>query len=165
MAGRGFPSSGKRSRERDQKALDAEMVNLEPDEKLRGPDLPDDLWDQATDGPLLWPSMTKRWWLNWRKSPQSQTFTDTDWDFLLETALLHRRFVKGDASVAAELRLRVAKFGATPEDRMRLKIAIQAPRSAGAQPAVEQGAVSAATPRAGTGRKERILSLVENAAG
>ena len=31
---------------------------------------------------------------------------------------------KGDTGLAAELRIRVAKFGATPEDRMRLKIAI-----------------------------------------
>jgi hypothetical protein len=32
---------------------------------------------------------------------------------------------KGETGLAAELRIRVAKFGATPEDRMRLKIAIE----------------------------------------
>lgn len=50
--------------------------------------------------------------------------TGTDWDFLLDTALLHAELWSGNRSVAAELRLRVAKFGATPEDRARLRIQV-----------------------------------------
>lgn len=76
-----------------------------------------------------WPEETRRWWLNWRKSAQAQTFLDSDWDFLLETAALHAQFWLGDNSVANELRLRVAKFGATPEDRLRLRIAIKDPNA------------------------------------
>jgi hypothetical protein len=29
------------------------------------------------------------WWDTWRRSAQAQEFTDTDWDFLLDTALMH----------------------------------------------------------------------------
>jgi hypothetical protein len=89
-----------------------------PDGTLRGPDLPDD---------RDWPDQTCRWWLTWRISPQSQTFTDSDWDFLLDTALLHAAFWSGNNTVAAELRLRVAKFGATPEDRLRLRMQVEDP--------------------------------------
>jgi len=49
-------------------------------------------------------------------------FTQTDWQFLIETAFLADAFYYGNMSVASELRLRVAKFGATPEDRQRLRL-------------------------------------------
>ena len=58
----------------------------------------------------------------WGESPLSADYTQTDWDFLLDTALIHARFWMGNLSLAGELRLRVAKFGATPEDRARLRI-------------------------------------------
>lgn len=58
----------------------------------------------------------------WADSPLSDDFTSTDWSELLDTAFLHARFWRGDIKVAGELRLRVAKFGATPEDRARLRI-------------------------------------------
>lgn len=126
MAGRG--PAPKPASERVRRNVDpSPTIELGADDVLRGPDLPDDLWDPIRDEPLRWPSLTRRWWENWRRSAQAQTFTATDWDFLTETALLHRRFANGDASVAAELRLRVAKFGATPEDRARLRLAIAPP--------------------------------------
>lgn len=71
---------------------------------------------------FTWPTMTRRWWKMWGESPLSAEYTETDWSFLLDTAYLHARYWKGDVRVAAELRLRVAKFGATPEDRARLRI-------------------------------------------
>lgn len=128
MAGHGPPPKPDAERAR-RNAPPAPEVSVTPDDVLRGPDLPDDLRDSEGD-PLSWPSMTRRWWLNWRRSPQAQSFTATDWDFLLETALLHRSFVLGASTVAAELRLRVAKFGATPEDRLRLRMAITPPATA-----------------------------------
>lgn len=85
---------------------------------LRGPELP---------GEIDWPVQTLRWWVTWRLSPQAQSWGDTDWDFLLDTAMLHKAFWEGDTKAAAELRLRVAKFGATPEDRMRLRLQISNP--------------------------------------
>lgn len=69
-----------------------------------------------------WPKITRQWWRMWAESPLSKDYTDTDWSFLLDTALLHARYWKGEVRLAPELRLRVAKFGATPEDRARLRI-------------------------------------------
>ncbi len=109
MAGRGFAP----------KAATSE-IEVAADGKLRGPRLP-----KLKVGD--WPPATKTWWDNWRRSAQAQTFQPTDWDFLIDTAVLHAKFHEGDASVAAELRLRVAKFGATVEDRARLKMAVGKP--------------------------------------
>lgn len=72
--------------------------------------------------PFAWPERTREWWRVWGESPLTANYTSTDWDFLLDTAMIHARFWQGDTSVAGELRLRVAKFGATPEDRARLRI-------------------------------------------
>lgn len=77
------------------------------------PELPDD---------FDWPERTREWWSMWGSSPLSADYTETDWDFLLDTAMLHAKFWQGDVKQAAELRLRVAKYGATPEDRARLRI-------------------------------------------
>jgi len=82
---------------------------------------------QASPQPELpanvkWPQRTREWWAMWGRSPLSAEFTENDWNELLDTALLHARLWSGDFKVAAELRLRVAKFGATPEDRTRLRI-------------------------------------------
>ncbi|MEC4856712.1 hypothetical protein R2325_13980 [Mycobacteroides chelonae] len=70
-----------------------------------------------------WPARTVEWWQIWAESPLSAEFTSTDWDFLLDTALLHARvWGQGDMKLMAELRLRVSKLGCTPEDRARLRI-------------------------------------------
>ncbi|MDX2757902.1 phage terminase small subunit [Streptomyces europaeiscabiei] len=93
-------------------------------ERAEAPELPDFRIEQ--DGDLVefvWPERTREWWQMWVDSPQAEHFGSTDWDFLLDTALIHARFWRGDLSVAAELRLRVAKHGATMEDRARLRMA------------------------------------------
>ena len=77
------------------------------------------------DGNLLewtWPTRTVEWWESWKASPQAEHFSSTDWQFLLDTALIHARFWMGEMSAASELRLRVAKLGATTEDRARLRM-------------------------------------------
>ena len=152
MAGRG--PAPKPAAERVRRNLDVPpSATVSPDDAVRGFDLPE-LGDCPLTGePRGWPRQTLRWWETWRKSPQSQTFADTDWDFLLETALIHRAFMLGDLKQAAELRLRVAKFGATPEDRMRLRLQVVAPDAAKA-PAVSKPAGSA-------GRKDRLLTAVQ----
>lgn len=123
---------------------------VEADGKLHGPDLP-----AFEDG---WPRATRDWWETWRRSPQAQTFTETDWSFLLDTALLHAEFWRGKNALAAELRLRVAKFGATVEDRARLRLGIGQPPTAGnAAPAKSPDAAARAP------RRDRILSLVDDA--
>lgn len=77
------------------------------------PDLPDT---------VDWPEQTRAWWAMWSASPLAESFTANDWSELLDTALIHAGLWGGDLKAAAELRLRVAKFGATPEDRARLRI-------------------------------------------
>lgn len=70
-----------------------------------------------------WPEVTRRWWDTWGAEPMAADFRPTDWDFLLDTALLHAKvWGEGDLKLLAELRLRVAKMGATSEDRARLRI-------------------------------------------
>lgn len=114
MAGRGpAPKDPAKRRRRNADPVPATVVAA--DGQVRGPELP---------GDVDWPERTRRWWKTWRTSPQAKTLTETDWDFLLDTALLHSRLWRGDAKVSAELRLRVAKFGATPEDRARLRMQI-----------------------------------------
>lgn len=69
-----------------------------------------------------WPQQTRDWWAMWAESAQADIMTAGDWSFLLDTAPLHARLWQGEVTVAAELRLRVAKFGQTIEDRARLRI-------------------------------------------
>lgn len=118
MPGRGFPPKDPSQLRRRNKTEPIKVITA--DGKKHGPELPDS---------HEWPAATLQWWETWRVSAQASTFTDTDWVFLIDTAVLHAEFWLGDRSVAAELRLRAAKFGATPEDRMRLKFAVGDPDS------------------------------------
>jgi len=126
MGGRGPAAKPERSRPNDTARREAETTILpESSAEIHGPDLPQ-WWIErpleSDDPSLPWHPRTLAWWETWRDSGQASVFTDTDWDFLLETASLHTAFWYGKTDLAAELRLRVAKFGATPEDRQRLKI-------------------------------------------
>lgn len=70
-----------------------------------------------------WHPQAKIWWETWKNSQQATLMTDVDWRFMLMTALLvHQFWEKGHWTLAQEIRLREAKFGATPEDRARLRI-------------------------------------------
>lgn len=113
MAGKG-PAPGKATGRNVRAARNAQpslVIEYEPAEQ---PPLPDE-YD--------WPQRTRDWWDMWGNSALSRTFSSNDWDFLLDTALLHAAaWGDGNMSAMAELRLRVAKFGATPEDRARLRI-------------------------------------------
>lgn len=119
MSGRG-PAPKDPDKRRRRNADPVGTTALVEAEDVRGPDLP---------GGIEWPLPTLAWWETWRRSPQSQAFTQTDWDFMVDTALLHARFWAGDEKVAGELRLRVAKFGATIEDRQRLRMQIGDPKA------------------------------------
>jgi hypothetical protein len=110
VAGQGPPPTDRRRRARtNSEPVPLRIVHAQP---VGQPDLPE----------AEWPPVTREWWCMWGGSPLSAEFTSTDWAFLLDTALLHAQLWGGNMSVAAELRLRVAKFGATPEDRARLRI-------------------------------------------
>ena len=112
----------------------------------RGPDLP---------ASREWPEQTVAWWGHWRTCAQSQTFTVTDWDFLLDTAVFHAAVWEGTLTAGPELRLLMSKFGATQEDRMRLRLQVDSE--------VEQ--VKAREQRtASPGRKARFLKAVDGGA-
>lgn len=144
MAGRGpAPKPDRVRRNRD-----ADLTVVEPDGETHGPELPEG---------IDWPDATIAWWEVWRTSPQSQTFTDTDWSFLLDTAVLHMEFWDGNRTLAAELRLRTAKFGATPEDRARLKMAVGTPKAKAPAPRTQTKAQAA--------RKGRLLQAVADDVG
>lgn len=94
------------------------VVESEPTEQ---PPLPELMPDGEP-----WPMQTVMWWEMWRVDPLSDEFRATDWADLLDTAVIHGRFWSGDVKLAGELRLRVAKHGATQEDRARLRITFAA---------------------------------------
>ena len=126
MAGRGPAPKPKGSRARRNK--DPQILRIITAQPVEQPALPVieqvvlDENGKPRKKRFTWPMVTRRWWKMWRESPLSAEYTETDWSFLLDTAYLHAQYWKGDVRVAAELRLRVAKFGATPEDRARLRI-------------------------------------------
>ncbi len=57
----------------------------------------------------------------------AQIFTEVDWAFLADTALLHAAYCHGNSNLASELRLRTEKFGATARDRERMRLQIVEP--------------------------------------
>lgn len=111
MAGRGpAPKDPERRARTNADPVPSKLLRFEP---ARQPALPRD---------VDWHRQTRAWWRMWRDSPQAETFTAVDWSFLLDTALMHHAmWSKGQWTLAAEVRLRVAKYGATPEDRARLR--------------------------------------------
>jgi hypothetical protein len=122
MAGRGFPPKPPERRaghgSKAQGAL--RVIHADPTQQ---PELPD--FRIESDGDLtdfVWPARTREWWQMWAESPLSADFTANDWSELLDTAVIHARFWQGEVKLAAELRLRVSAFGATPADRARLRI-------------------------------------------
>ncbi|MFJ6636555.1 hypothetical protein ACIQMR_35105 [Streptomyces sp. NPDC091376] len=141
MAGRG-PAPKDPTKRRRRNAADP-MTTLTPDDELRGPELPAGVLGEEDGVPVDWHPMTKLWWDSWRTSPQAQTFMETDWLFLIDTALMHHTmWAKGRWEFASEVRLRAAKFGATPEDRARLKLKVDEPTSARQTPAQQPANVS-----------------------
>ncbi|MCU8589934.1 hypothetical protein [Streptomyces sp. A13(2022)] len=92
-------------------------------ERAEAPELPDFRIEKGEElVEFHWPERTREWWRMWIESPQAEHFGSSDWEYLLDTALIHARFWSGNLSLAGELRLRVAEFGATPSARARLRM-------------------------------------------
>ncbi len=144
MPGRGPARNPDRSQIR-RRNIEPPPTVVTADGKKHGPELPDT---------FEWPKATLDWWDIWRTSPQASLFTETDWSFLLDTAILHGEFWSGNRSLAAELRLRVAKFGATPEDRARLRLDIG--------DGVKQPRSEWLKPRSAQQREARLLKAVSD---
>lgn len=118
MAGRGPAPKEPEKRRRGARDGNAQSV-LAVDDVVRGPELPP---TRGSGAP--WPEVTRSWWETYRRSPQAQLWSETDWLAHLVTADLHAAFWsdEGGTKFAAELRLREARMGATYEDRLRLRI-------------------------------------------
>lgn len=125
-----------------------DKVQLRWDGLVRGPDLPE-RWGTcpcrgAQNGPhpgffgvcnkyveIPWHPQTHAWYEEWRRTPQSMTFTDTDWAFFADTALLFDRYWSEDAktaemvALAGEIRRRLDAYGGTFEARRKLRMEIQ----------------------------------------
>jgi hypothetical protein len=130
MAGRG--PQPKPAEKRAGHSKDTSVMRILPAILAQQPELPDfnvtstykdadgDLITETV--PYVWAPLTYEWWRMWADSALAVDFTSTDWSELRDTALLHSEYWRGKFSLAGELRLRTAKFGATPEDRARLRI-------------------------------------------
>ena len=86
-------------------------------EAVPAPDLPEFMPDGSE-----WPDHTIEWWDIWADSPLCEDYRAEDWQDLIDCAVIHGRLWQGDYKAAAELRLRMARHGATREDRARLRI-------------------------------------------
>ena len=140
MPGRGPAPKPERSRPNDTARRKAEFTKVADDGQVRGPELPDYAWHERTVA----------WYATWRRSPMAATFIDADWDFLIDTAMLHTEMWNGSPGLAAEIRLRVGKLAGTPEDRLRLRIEVDA-----------EAEQVQRTERMTADRRERLLSIVE----
>lgn len=131
MAGKGPAPKGDRARDRDTPVFD----QLADSGELYGEPLPIGVLPAGE----TWHPQTVKWWDALRRFPLLRDEPEIGWQFLIDTALMHHTmWTKGRWEFASELRLRVAKYGATPEDRMRLKIKIEA------RPPADDGAPTAA---------------------
>src|SRR5678816_252766 len=147
MVYKGIPPKDEGDRvNRIPKRFDKTLIEADEEEVLRGIPLP----PTAPQG-VPWSVQTQAWWDNWRKSPQAKLMGPTDWDFLLDTAVMHNDIwreprinphaTQGQSKLwdglsptaksqfAAEIRQRVAQFGATWADRQKLQLQIQTPAS------------------------------------
>lgn len=145
MAGRGAAPNPDSIRNLDHKDV-VPKTKVRASKVLRGQPLPEN---------IDWHPRTLAWWDTWRRSALSETFGGTDWDFLLETALLHTAFWLGDHKLAAELRLRVGKMGATAEDRFRLHLEVTSP-----DVTPEAPAATSVKPKAKKSDRRTRLSMV-----
>ncbi len=139
MAGRGPAPKATRSRARDAARRDAETTEVVADGGVHGPPLPEGVLPDEQ----AWHPQTVALWESLRRSPLLADEPDLGWQFLIDTALMHHTmWDKGRWEFASEVRLRLAKYGATPEDRQRLKVKVTSPGEAAGRAATSPTAVT-----------------------
>lgn len=122
MAGYTAPKSDEQRVRRNKLAPGGRTIQSVPTESYA---LPEDLLPVEDGIRESWHPATLRWWRRWSESPLAASLPAVDWSELEATAVLHHEFMrKRTFTLASELRLRMQKFGATPEDRMRLRILV-----------------------------------------
>lgn len=110
------------------------VITKDAEETLLGPELPD---GSPFGDP--WCTRTLEWWDVWRKAPQAKLMGTTDWETMLEAAIIHNELWRprsgrqlattAVANYLSELRRRVGAFGATWEDRQKLQLTIESPHT------------------------------------
>ena len=68
------------------------------------------------------PTQTRAWWKRVTAMPHCVLWTETDWQFALDTAMVHAAFMLGDTVRAGEVRVREKQMGTTLESRRDLRI-------------------------------------------
>ena len=89
-------------------------------------------WTEVPDVPKLpqrmpnglpWPTPTRKWWAVVSAMPHCALWTDSDWEYALDTAFLKAIFhMQGAASYATEVRNREKVLGTTADYRRDLRI-------------------------------------------
>ena len=140
MAGRGpAPAPTKRRRNKDPEPEQVVVV----DGTVHGPDLPSGVLPDDQE----WHAQTVALWEALRRSPLLADEPELGWQFLVDTALMHHTmWAKGRWEFASEVRLRLAKYGATPEDRQRLRVKVTTADEQG-KPEASAGTASVAARR------------------
>lgn len=125
------------------------------------PELPTAFYLQDNDGDgglvrkrVRYPEETRTWWNHWVTSPLNDGFTEHDWSYLLEVAIIHAQFILGidRMKCAAELRQRMANFGVTPADRAKLRI-VSVTADTAEETAAEAARLNAKIATVGEGRR------------
>jgi hypothetical protein len=98
--------------------------------------------DNNPVAPQEWPAETKRWWRTVSHMPHCILWTEGDWQFALDTALIAAGFHAGDMRLAAELRAREKVLGTTADARRDLRIRY-IDEAADDESAEDQGSVTA----------------------
>ena len=83
-----------------------------------------------TDGPrlpargsgLTWPERTRKWWRTVSSMPHCAGWSQSDWEFAFEGALLAAAFHTGDIRAEGPLRRRETIMGMTADSRASLRI-------------------------------------------
>ena len=84
------------------------------------PDIP---YAGAAPNPGRLPARTKQWWAAIVRMPHCVLWTESDWQFAIDTAWVHATWAKTHAAgQAAELRIREKTMGTTADARRDLRI-------------------------------------------
>jgi hypothetical protein len=85
--------------------------------------------DEPYDGkvPVLprevgWPALTRKWWKVISRMPHCRLWSEADWQFAIDTAIIAAAFHGGDLRQATELRQREKILGTTADARRDLRI-------------------------------------------
>lgn len=80
--------------------------------------------------------MVLEWYEVFRRSPQSMVCADTDWLFIRDTAFIYQlfwdapeKFHNAKLGYIKEFRQRMGMYGATFEDRLKLRMDVNTPQS------------------------------------